>query len=355
MTESSRLRLVPAARPYAERGLRGGRSRRASIWVGCWLLAAVVNAVIVLSARQLGEPSPVTGSIAVLAQALATVAVVAWLGPVPATGLPAASVTRRRALALLIGLGVLVLFPMGAAGLVVMAPVGIAAAVVLGALRPQIRGRIVGWALILAALATVGGLIEWSASAGSLGIALVQLPLVFVTFLADWAIGAHLGWWDAGIGSPTVLTDGAGRALRDVGFGMVVAAPWALGNIAMGPFEADQGFHAGWQVFAALRPGVAEEVWIRAFVILLLYWLFRRYARARTAVVAAALLGTYWFAFLHAPFDPVAVVLLGTLQLLPMTYVWIRRGLEAAIGFHFCVDLIRFLAAVLAFQGIWFT
>jgi hypothetical protein len=44
----------------------------------------------------------------------------------------------------------------------------------------------------------------------------------------------------------------------------VLAAPWALGNIATGPFEEDH-FAAGWQVLAALRPGIAEEV-LRAAV-----------------------------------------------------------------------------------------
>jgi hypothetical protein len=70
--------------------------------------------------------------------------------------------------------------------------------------------------------------------------------------------------------------------------------------------------------------------------------------------VAAALVGTYWFAFLHAPLNPVVVLLLGTIQVLPMTYLWLRRGLEAAIGFHVCVDVVRFLAGYAAFAGIWF-
>ena len=29
-------------------------------------------------------------------------------------------------------------------------------------------------------------------------------------------------------------------------------------------------------------------------------------------------------------------------------------GVEAASGFHVCVDIVRFLAAHLAFEGIWF-
>jgi hypothetical protein len=136
------------------------------------------------------------------------------------------------------------------------------------------------------------------------------------------------------------------RALRGFGLGFLLAAPGALGNIANGPFEEDH-FESSWQILAALRPGIAEEAWGRIFNISALYWAFRRYARARPAI----LVGTYWFAFLHAPLNPVVFVLLGTIQVLPITFLWLTRGLETALGFHVCVDLVRFLAAYLAFKG----
>jgi hypothetical protein len=146
-----------------------------------------------------------------------------------------------------------------------------------------------------------------------------------LSLLAGWAIAYRVGWIPLPIGPTTFLTSGAARALRDFGIGLLLAAPWALGNIAAGPFEEDS-ISAGWQVFAALRPGVAEEAWARVFVIPLLYWVFRRFARARTAIVAATLVGTYWFACLHAPLNPVVVLLLGTIQVLPITYLWLRRA-----------------------------
>jgi membrane protease YdiL (CAAX protease family) len=64
------------------------------------------------------------------------------------------------------------------------------------------------------------------------------------------------------------------------------------------------------------------------------------------ALLAAALVATYWFAFLYAPFDPLSTFLLGTIFALPMTYLWLRRDLETAIGFHFCTDFVRFVAAI---------
>lgn len=254
-----------------------------------------------------------------------------------------------------IGIAVLALFPIGAAGLIVLVPVGLAAAVVVGLLRQRPSRREIGWAIMLGAVAAAGGLIEWRASGQpqDLGIALAQLPLVLLTLLAGWAIAERVGWRAAGIGPSLSPAHGMRVALRDFGFGVLLAAPWAFGNIAAGPFEEDD-LRAGWHVLAAFHPGVAEEAWARVFMIALLYWAFRRYARARVAILVAAVVGTYWFAFLHAAFNPLTVILLGTIQVLPMTYLFLRRGLEAAIGFHVCIDLIRFLAAYLDSAGIWF-
>lgn len=46
--------------------------------------------------------------------------------------------------------------------------------------------------------------------------------------------------------------------------------------------------------------------------------------------------------------------MIGTLYALPVSYLWLRRGLEPAIGFHFWQDFIRFAAAYLINQGLWF-
>jgi hypothetical protein len=290
-------------------------------------------------------------------QAVSTLVLLRWLGRVPTEGLTAAPQTRRGLFALVVVLALLALFPVGLTGLIVLLLVGVAAlAAVLITLRSRPSRRAVLWALTLGLVATAGGLIEWSASGRSsdLAIALAQTPLVLVTLLAGWAIAHRTGWEEVGIGPSTFLSEGTARSLRDFGLGFVLAVPWALGNIATGPFEEDN-VQAGWQVLAALHPGVAEEAWGRVFVIAALYWAFSRYARAHPAVLAAAVLGTYWFAFLHAPFNPVAMVLLGTVQVLPMTFLWLRRGLEVAIGFHVCADLVRFCASYLAVRDVWFS
>jgi len=64
----------------------------------------------------------------------------------------------------------------------------------------------------------------------------------------------------------------------------------------------------------------------------------------------------YWFAYLHTPggFEAaVSTVMIGTLFALPTSYLWLRRGLETAIGFHFWLDFVKFAAAYLLNHGLW--
>jgi len=204
-----------------------------TIWASIWLLATLINGAIVISDQHLDQPFVVKGSVAIVAQLAATVALLAWLGPVPTTRQGVAPVTSRRRLTLAITLAVVVLFSAGAAGLIVLVPIGVAAGVVLAILRPRPSVREIGFALALSLLAMAGGLLDWLASGrtSDLGMA-AQLPLVVLTLLARWAIANRVGWVPLGIGPTTFLTSGAARALRDFGLGLLLAVPWALGYIA---------------------------------------------------------------------------------------------------------------------------
>jgi hypothetical protein len=64
---------------------------------------------------------------------------------------------------------------------------------------------------------------------------------------------------------------------------------------------------------------------------------------------------TTQFAWVHMPVNVIGVLLLGIMCVLPMTYLYLRRGFEAGIGFHITADAVKFLATYLAFTGIWFT
>jgi hypothetical protein len=83
---------------------------------------------------------------------------------------------------------------------------------------------------------------------------------------------------------------------------------------------------------------------------------FRPVAQGRTAITAAMVIMTYWFAHLHTAGGPAAVfstVMIGTLYALPTSYLWLRRGLETAVGFHFGLDFTKFVAAYLLNHGLW--
>jgi hypothetical protein len=109
--------------------------------------------------------------------AAATVALLAWLGPVPTHGLVVAQETRRWRLALVMAVTVVIFFAPGAAGLIVLAPIGVAAAVVLAILRPRPSVRELGFTVALAVLAMAGGLLKWLSSGhpSDVGIAVAQL------------------------------------------------------------------------------------------------------------------------------------------------------------------------------------
>jgi len=115
---------------------------------------------------------------------------------------------------------------------------------------------------------------------------------------------------------------------------------------------------AWWQPFVAIQPAIAVEAWGRVLLVPLLFLAFRPMARSRTALTAAVVVMAYWFAYLHTLGSPGAIVstlLIGTLFAMPTSYLWLRRGLETAIGFHFCLDFVKFTAAYLLNHGLWFS
>ncbi|HOG46278.1 MAG TPA: CPBP family glutamic-type intramembrane protease, partial [Anaerolineae bacterium] len=184
----------------------------------------------------------------------------------------------------------------------------------------------------------------------------MQVPLVFLGLLAGWALLRRSGLLQAGIGRSLLLTSGTGAAAKGALQGMALALPWALLNVAMGGGAGDEWARAWWAPLVALQPGIAEEAWGRVLLVSLLYLPLSRLGRTRIALAWAAIVAGYWFAFLHTqgsnPLSAlVSTLLIGTLYSLPLTYLWLRRGLEPAMGFHFAVDFLRFAAALLIRAG----
>ena len=80
-------------------------------------------------------------------------------------------------------------------------------------------------------------------------------------------------------------------------------------------------------------------------------------SRMSKLIAAAVVIMAYWFAYLHTPggLDAVvSTVMIGTLYAIPTSYLWLGRGLETAMGFHFWLDFVKFAAAYLLNQGLWF-
>lgn len=183
----------------------------------------------------------------------------------------------------------------------------------------------------------------------------LQLALVLTCLPAGWGILKRAGLLDQGVGASTFLREGARPALGAFAGGALLAIPWALMNVASGGGSQDAWATEPWAPLVALQPGIAEEAWGRVFLVSLAYLALRRSAAPRLAMTAAVVIVGYWFAYLHTDggFGAIfSTLLIGTLYSLPLSYLWLRRGFEAAVGFHFLVDASRYAAAYLANSGL---
>lgn len=322
-----------------------------------WVVSTAVLGTMVLSARELESPSVINGAVSVALLGATTAALWVWLGRVPTQLLVASPVTRRAWFGATLAGAVVVLALLGLTGTPALAALAVVAVVVLIALREPVRCREATAAVLFGGIAAVAGLADaWArADAAAAIFGVLQLPLVVLTLLAGWELTRGSGLPSAHAGTVAAISHGFRAAVRGFAFGTVLSLPWALGNVVNGTPTGDD-MRSAWQpLAAALQPGVAEEAWARAFLIPVLYVLFARSARPRLALATAVIVSAYWFAFLHAPVDPMFTLAVGTLYAVPMTLLWLRRGLEVAIGFHVGLDLIRYAGSYLTAKGLWFT
>jgi hypothetical protein len=118
----------------------------------------------------------------------------------------------------------------------------------------------------------------------------------------------------------------------------------------MGGSESETWVRHWWQPLLAINPGIAEEAWGRMLPVPLLFLLLRRVSRPRKAFITALFIVGYWFAYLHTSggIDELfSTITIGTLYVLPVSYICLHRDLETAIGFHFWLDFVKFAAAYL--------
>ena len=256
-------------------------------------------------------------------------------------------------------IAVLLLMPLRAlVGRSLLWAVPVAAVAVLVWLRPRFTLREWLYSIALALVSGIAGLgAGWITYMPLPAWAALQVALVLPGLLAGWAILRRTGLWAAGVGGSLFLTGGVSPALRGFVQGMILGLPWVLFGILLGGSNADAWVKVWWQPLAAIQPGIAEEAWGRVLLVPLLFLAFRPAGGERQALHAAVIVMAYWFAQLHTAGDVgslFSTVLIGTLYSLPVSYLWLYRGLETAIGFHFMLDLIRFSAAYFMNRGLWF-
>ena len=129
--------------------------------------------------------------------------------------------------------------------------------------------------------------------------------------------------------------------------------PWAFLDVLAGGSNHETWVKTWWQPITALQPGIAEEAWGRILLVPLFFLLFRRVSHPRVAFTAALYVMAYWFAYLHTSGGLngiTSTVIIGTLYALPVSYLCLYRDLETAIGWHFGVDFIKFVFALIFFN-----
>jgi hypothetical protein len=162
-------------------------------------------------------------------------------------------------------------------------------------------------------------------------------------------IGGGLLAEHTGLGRSRLLNGEYGGALVSFLTGCVLYLPLALVNTVDGAHAGYTWMNALWKPLAfSWLPALAEEAWARLFLVTLCYALLRPVSNEhpRRAVVAAVLLSATAHGLVHGP-SLSALLETGLIYLLPMAVLFVKRDWEHAVGAHYVVNLVPFLAAFL--------
>jgi hypothetical protein len=296
----------------------------------------------------LATGAALTAVVGGLLAATYSVALVTWFardtttpGTVNAPG-PARRVGLAARLTLVVG-GLLVLVVAGfmvGPGLAFLTASALAAVLVVLVRRREVRRPDV-------ACGAVAGLVPaaatWLLGDGNLAWAITNLLVVPPLFVAG-AVLMHA----TGVGRVRVLDGQYANAVRGFAVGCVFAVPMALFNL-LGNLQANDQVRQWWQPAVAVAPAVTEEVWARLFVTTLCYAILLPVSARRPGVAlsVAVLTGVLAHGFAHSGINPVGLLLGALVFMLPAALLFVRRDLEHAIGCHFMIDLVRYVAAFL--------
>lgn len=338
------MKLSLSSQPY--------RSRR-SIFAVIWIITTLLLAWLLIQ----NEPAFASrASLVAMGILLICTLSLIWQLPNPIPKGASTATGKRWRFLLLIVLICTVLFPLRTlVGPPLLFGLPVIGLLVLAWLRWPVSPRSAIYASSLALIAGFAGLgAGWITEFPLPAWAALNFLLTLTGLLAGWSILRRYNLDQFSIGRSRFLDEGALPALKGFGRGLLLALPWAFGSVLMGSSQSETWLNAWWQPLTAIQPGIAEEAWGRLLIVPLLFVLLRSTARPRQAFTAALLIGAFWFAYLHTSGGIGALpsmLIIGTLFTLPVSYLCLYLDLETAIGFHFWLDFVKFLYALLFVLG----
>lgn len=290
----------------------------------------------------------IAGTVVSISFILCLIALIWRSVPVPGERLSAQAIPGFSVMLALIVAGIALTF---AAGLLV--PPWLAVTAVLGFLAIPIivsNRRHATPRLVAVALAASGICLALSLANGeSLG---AYLPYMLAVTLST--IGGALLVRRTRLSRVYAVDGSLEESLRSFAIGLVLALPSSLMDLTSG-VQAQDSIRAPWQTLTAFVPGFVEESVARLMLLSLCYALLigRRGWNGKKALAAAVLISAFTHALSHLPasdfVSPAGGMMLfaGALFGVPMGLVFLRFGFEAAVAYHFLIDLVRFIAAYL--------
>lgn len=210
--------------------------------------------------------------------------------------------------------------------------------------RRMLTWKIAGLGLaagLISALGTVflgNGDLAWAAAY------LVTIPLAFS--------GGVLLLQRTQLGHVRMLESEPGLGVKGFLVGCVLALPAALLNLLGGVQSQDTWILHWWQTLYAIVPAIAEETWARLFLLTFCYAVLRPVTsrRPQYAIIVAIAVSVLAWGFGHTGINPIGIIVGSLLYSLPVALLLIKKDFEHAVGYHFMVDLVRYIAAFLSYE-----
>ncbi len=327
--------------------------RQNFFWVS-WCMTALAAGWLVFQGPP-GSNSPLAITV-VVTLTLYTTATLLWQLPKPTLDVPSdPNSTRKGWFAISLILIAAILFSAYLfAGYYVLFALPVLGMGVLIVFRRHVVRRELIYALGLGLIAGIAGFAAGVNFVPPSIWAILQGLLTLTGFAAGWSMLRSSGLLQAGVGRSRFFAGGTISALSGFVQGIALCIPWALGAVALKSNPGETWVRAWWQPVTALQPGIAEEAWGRMLLVPLVFLILRRVARPQAAFTVALVLVGYWFAYLHTPsaFDLFTTLLVGTLMVLPVSYLCFYRDVETAIGFHFGYDFIISATSFVLTRGL---